>query len=130
MVDRESRDQFAQAVRHLAAGLITTDRFETKIPEDIAIWEIWQAGVSPFYHDLWPYRLRGRHRLDAAGRSVMVRCIAFLYSDGEYIWPPHPTRYRDVSAWEQLIDWEIWPFRSRDALEATRRRPRLLAGTA
>lgn len=132
MTDRRSRDRFAQLICHLAAGLITTDRFEAAIPldsDDIAIWEIWQATISPGYHDLWPYRLRGRHRLDTPHRSLMVRCIAFLYSVDQYAWPPLPDADRDWSDWESLIDWDVWPFATRSALQAARRQPRLLVGT-
>jgi hypothetical protein len=92
MIDREGRAQLAWAITKLIDGEITTDDFELSElgrKEDRALLEIWRY-VSSFYHDLYPYRLKGKHALSARDRQQIERCILFLNSELEYRWPPYP----------------------------------------
>ncbi|MDR2690346.1 MAG: hypothetical protein LBB76_11400 [Azoarcus sp.] len=93
MIDRESRDALAQALRHYVAGLITNDDLD-----DIVVTVLCDArsdrGVVAvaemawtLYDDLHKHRATGKHALDKEGRHEVARWIAFLYSDEEYFWP-------------------------------------------
>lgn len=91
MIDRNARDQLAESVRALAAGLISNDEFEDKrLPysnEDPAIFEIYSNGAWCLYSDLQEYRLRGRHKLDKRTKAVVARWVLFLKTDLPYEWP-------------------------------------------
>lgn len=93
MVDRVGRDRLAKALQDLINGDITADAFVSCNPEgrsrDRALYPIWLYGCSLF-HDIYPYRLRGRHVLQPEERIIVKRCIDFLNTDLEYGWPPYP----------------------------------------
>jgi len=92
MMDRDARDRLAQAIRALAAGLITNDQFEGKRfsrikTADLAISEIYQAGACCLYPDEDDIRLKGEHALSREGRAHVARWVFFLKTDLPYEWP-------------------------------------------
>jgi len=90
MIDRPARRILAENLRHLAAGLLTNDSYEDRIPRrslDPAIMEIHLCGAWYLYDDLHEHKLIGRYRLSRAGMSEIARWILFLKSDHAYEWP-------------------------------------------
>src|SRR5271170_4935429 len=89
MTDKSARTKFAELIRQLAAGLITNDQFEDRLPQNVdhAIHEVYFNGVWGLYSDLYEYRLVGKHSVPKEARRVLGRFILFLKSDLEYKWP-------------------------------------------
>src|SRR5579859_5553001 len=89
MIDRLARNQLAEALRALAAGQISNDEFENRVPRssDPAIWHIFFDGVWGLSSDLWQHRLRGKHHLSADAKQAVARCVLFLKTDQEFEWP-------------------------------------------
>jgi hypothetical protein len=88
-IDRASRNQAAELIRHFSAGLVTNDEFEDRYPaksNDIAIREISHA-VWHYYSDIRKYKLVGDDRLTPQSRDEFARMILFLKSDLPYEWP-------------------------------------------
>lgn len=158
MIDRRRRDQFAEVLRHFAAGLLTNDEYEKqvdkifegmgpKIPEDLALWAVYD-NVWFLYDDMRTHRLTGGHALKPEGKTEVARWIMFLYTDQEYKWPI--TRFLSFSScllriitlglWDLIMgarrarqlatlgDWDVWPFLAAQDCEEARRNPRLLHG--
>ena len=126
---RPARAQLAEAMRQLASGLITNDEFERRVPkpdsDDPTVLELYRFAWG-FYDDLYPHRMRGRHRLSKLQRRVFARCVLFLRSglpyeyssDAKWLW----ARQRRTSSnyWNQIL---FTPFSSRArALERRRER--------
>lgn len=147
MIDRLARNQLAQALRALAAGLITNDEFEERIPfsNDPAIWHIHVDGVWGLYSDLWEYRLKGKHRLEPQAKAAVARCVLFLKSDQAFEWPQPSMAQRaqsfvlslltlgwsarsEARAYRAAGDWKVWPFISRDSFEQALNKPVYLRG--
>lgn len=106
MVDREARVRYAALIRRLACGAMVTDVFQAEgdqlvdSTEDSALKTLHKA-VDCCYHDIWPYRLRGRNRLDAEERRVLARCVLYLRSDTSAVGespdvPPGPLGLVDI----------------------------------
>lgn len=88
MVDIEGRKILALAIKQLVDGKIYTDAFylfNFGKNEDRAIFEIWTFGCTLF-HDFYPYRLKGMHKLAPEIRGKVERCLLFLNSKLEYEW--------------------------------------------
>jgi hypothetical protein len=131
MIDPRSRTVLARCLRHLAAGVITTDEFERRVPHnstDRAVEAIAKAAWF-LYDDLREYRLRGRHRLPKSERESVARCILFLASELPYEWPVERASItrgvahllgniltfgvlarRRVRSWRRLPNSDLWPF--------------------
>jgi hypothetical protein len=147
MIDRRRRDQFAELLRHFAAGRLTNDDYEDRVglvmdeaDDDPALDVVYEQAWL-LYDDL-------RTQLGRAGRREVARWVLFLYSDQEYEWPrrlPHDRWYlllniATLGAWVFLGgnhrqrrlgaygDWEVWPFIRRADFEAELKRPRLFGG--
>jgi hypothetical protein len=92
MVDRTKRDRAYSALhRFFVEGLTTNDEFEREYAnatptEDRAIGAI-ETMVWQFFSDHEVHRLTGKHAPDQAGRALLIRCLAFLRSEREYVWP-------------------------------------------
>src|SRR4026209_3044574 len=100
VVDRDQRDQLADAIRRLAAGLITNDEFETAttsfaISHDTAVRSLREAAWG-LYDDRREYRLEGRFRIGRAERRQLARWVLFLKSNLEYEWP-------DMTTWSWFL---------------------------
>ena len=129
MVDRESRTQLAELIRHLVSGRLTNYEFEDRLPRstDPAIWEVSLSGAWCLYSDLWQYRLIGKYRLPEEARHEAARWILFLKTDLEYEWP-RLGRFRSLllllgniltiglfgiayrKYFQRFGDWDVWPF--------------------
>lgn len=147
MIDRESRRTVCELLRHLAAGQISNDQFEDRLPgrsDDPAIFEIrHQAWL--LYSDLREYRFVGKNRLSAEHRRAIARWILFLQSDLEYEWP-RPAWYVYplfvlgnlftlgllgqvfTRRFKRCGDFDVWPFIRRSDYERPLREPKYLRG--
>jgi len=92
MIDRKRRNQYAEQLRHFAAGILTVEEYEARTEDlafdtqDAALNAVWRAAWC-LYDDFRTDRLRGEWALDTAARRQVARMILFLYSDAEYRWP-------------------------------------------
>ena len=162
MVDKERRRKLALHLRHLAVGLATNDDFEEAIMEDItAGWLPEQyyrskqsKGDDPIiqpmlelcwglYDDTKQHKLTKSNKLSAEALKIVARCILFLHSEREYVWPYFDTNnpvlkfsftdiiftiltlgqhYRNKKGehlisyyeWQKLGDYDVWPFFMKD----------------
>jgi len=112
----DARRQFAEALRQLASGLITNDRFDSayagiRTDDGAAMHAIEQIHefAWSFYHDLYPHQLRGKHRLSPLQRRVFARCVLFLHTDLAYEWPSNAKWLwnergdRGLGYWTQVV---------------------------
>jgi hypothetical protein len=118
MIDRDARNALAEKLTALVEGVITNDQFLQSRPEtgrDRAVDEIWRFGDS-LYSDIAPYRLVGRNAISDDVRDVVQRCILFLQSDLEYMWPVYPDNIGQkwliggwiityLSPWAMFFNW-------------------------
>lgn len=149
MIDRPSRNRLAETLRQYVSGQKTNeDVFDVSVDwRDRGAVAVWQMAWG-LYDDNYEHRAIGRHYLDKQNRKELVRWIAFLHSDEEYIWPEYnlmrivnwPLNLLTLGWWERMKKrkWEeflqagdsaIWPFCHKTDLDRVRRRPKLLAGT-
>jgi hypothetical protein len=146
MIDRNSRDKLALALRRYAAKRITNDQLEyaggnskdrgVRAVQDMA-WRL--------YSDMHCHRAVGRHALDKDTRRAVARWVLFLRTDCEYSWPDHELRQaenrldqfvRDIftagqsskkkrQKWQDFHgagDFDVWPFLHKNDEESVRRR--------
>lgn len=97
MVDPDLRKSLSQDMRRLITGRMSNDDFDDvyyehyESSEDRAVREIAGMCYSLYSSDLlFPYRLRGRHAVDAEIRGTAARAVLFLRSGREYEWPDFP----------------------------------------
>jgi hypothetical protein len=133
MIDRRARDIFAEQLRHFAAGQITNDEFEDRLPlrsKDAAVNRIFWAGAWHLYDDMREYKLTGEYRFPKECKHEISKWILFLKTDLEYQYPTtlRVLDYLDVllaiftlglsfflirHMRKRLIDPSIWPFSNR-----------------
>ena len=143
MIDRRARDRLAEAMRALAAGLISNDAFENdRLPsssDDAAIREIYSNGAWGLYSDHHEYRLRGRYKLNDKAKEDVARWVLFLKTDLPYEWPVTTRRLLPLLAnvftlglankyyfWPRFRahgEIEVWPFVRRADYEAALNHP-------
>ena len=92
MIDRASRDKYAQQLRHFAAGVLTVAEYEDRA-DDLA-WDSDDAALFPIWETAWvcydDFRtecLRGGWALNKEARRDFARAILFLQSDTPFEWP-------------------------------------------
>ena len=147
MVNRSSRTQTGELLRHLLAGRISNLDYEEKAADldskasaIAAIFvESWQL-----YDDVFEHRLTDKWKINKDDRRVVARWILFLQNDLEYEWPypeikhdlrrlvslltfgvfPHfrEPKYRDLG------DYDVWPFFCVEDYKQALCSPKLLAG--
>ena len=102
MIERERRNQYAEQLRHFAAGVLTVDEYEARTDElvfnveDPALNAVW-GSVWGLYDDFRTDRLRGDWALDENTRRQITRSILFLYSER-----PSARHHRLSSRWSGL----------------------------
>lgn len=143
-VDRQSRVQYAEVLRHFAAGRLTNREYESATDgllesRDSSLWAIWKA-VWVCYDDIFTHRLTGKRALTKDQKHVIARAIVFLHSDLTYEWPRVPLRRMllgllTLGVWPRLFpaplsggDDAVWPFFRRSDLEVEAAQPYLLIG--
>ena len=150
MIDRDSRNVVAEAIRALAAGIITNDEFEGRLPtrsQDPAVYELFSSGAWFLYDDLHEHRLAGRYRLRPEARAEVARWVLFLKTDREYEWPPSSGFV--AALWFVALlatlgllapvgrrwygrggDVAVWPFHKREHYDEAMKHPVYLTGAA
>lgn len=91
MVDRSKRELAYAALRRFVDGVTTNDEFEREYAaatptEDRAVRAI-ESMAWQFFSDHEVHRLTGTHVPDQTGGELLNRCMAFLRTDREYVWP-------------------------------------------
>ena len=110
---------------------------------DPAIRAVWSRAWF-LYDDLREHRFRGKLRLPLEARREMARWVAFLKSDAEYQWPIKGflslsgcllriltlglVGYFVRSKYQDIGDWSIWPFWTRQQMSQALARPAYLGG--
>ncbi len=95
MIDRASRTRYATILRQLASGAMTTDEFSCEAAilavdsDDPLLVEI-HGFADSLFHDLWSYRLRGRHALDRTARATVARLVLMLRTSDAELTAPRP----------------------------------------
>lgn len=95
MIDRDARKMLSKNLKALVEGTITTDQFFRSMPlsgEDRATKAIWGYGDA-LYSDITEYTLKGRYAVDNETKDLVQRCILFLETDLEYMWPDQPESF-------------------------------------
>jgi hypothetical protein len=120
MIDRKARTQFTEALRHLVSGITTNDQFEdspSQKSKDPSIDEIFYLAAYPLYDDLKEHKLKGEYVLTEGQKLDLARCILFLKSDYEYMWPREVGRGLFTSRSTIRREWgksdgdrSVWPF--------------------
>jgi hypothetical protein len=90
LLDRPSRDRYAELLEQFADGQLTNDEYEDAAcpllaSRDPALGELWWA-MWHAYDDLHEHRLTGKHELTRDGRAAVSRMVLFLQSDLPYEW--------------------------------------------
>jgi len=148
MIDRQSRNRLAEALRHYVAGQITNDDLYTVEVDwrDRGAQAVWSMAWG-LYDDLSKHKATGPHYLNKNDRREIARWIAFLYSDEEYVWPEYnllqivnwPLNVLTFGWWERMKkrkwgqfleagDFSVWPFCKREQLDRILHEPKLLSG--
>ncbi|QDU58591.1 hypothetical protein Pan181_48300 [Aeoliella mucimassa] len=93
MIDRPLRDQLAQELRQLVTGKLSNDDFDDSYYDayrqssDPAVREVAQFGWSLYSSDvLWPYSLKGWHKVSEATRQRAAHAVLFLRTDLKYVY--------------------------------------------
>lgn len=119
MVDQARRRQYAQLLRHFAAGRLTNFAYEDRADDimgtyrsdegraDPALWAIYQQ-VWFMYDDLHTHRLAGRYALSRKTRREVARWILFLYTDDEYLWPEDSIQYGLGGCLLNIVTLGLW----------------------
>jgi hypothetical protein len=150
MIDRLSRNVVAEAIRALAAGIITNDAFEERLParsQDPAVYALFSSGAWFLYDDLHEHRLVGRYRLRPEARAEVARWVLFLKTDREYEWPSSSGVV--AALWLVAVlatlgllapvrrhwygrggDVAVWPFHKRAHYDEAIKHPAYLTGAA
>ena len=138
LIDRTSRTNLAESLRHLAAGVISNDAFERRLvrhSHDAAVRQVFSEGAWNLYSDLREYCLTGSDRLSDTARTEVARWILFLKTNLPYEWPVIPAWVRLALVPLNLItfglvgrlivkwlgrfgDQRVWPFLRRSDYEA------------
>ncbi len=89
MIDRECRDEFADAIEQFANGFITNDELEKSFlsSEDKAIGALFWYGAWHLFSDLEEHKIEDKHELSIETKEHIERWICFLRSDLPYEWP-------------------------------------------
>jgi len=105
MIDRNSRDKLALALRRYAAKRITNDELEYAMgnSEDRAISAI-QDMAWQLYDDMYCHRAEGKHALTKDARRTVARWVLFLRTDCEYSWPDYNFRQPENRLTQYVMD--------------------------
>lgn len=149
MIDMTARRQYGELLRHFFAARCTNDEYEERADLlvetdcDCALYMIYAATWTT-YDDFKEHRMTGKWQLNKTDRRTIARWILFLQNDLEYEWP-YPTikhklrrlvtiltfgrfpRFREP-AYNELGDYEVWPFFRVEDYERARHSPKLLCG--
>ena len=92
MIDRTRRIQYAEQLRHFAAGVLTVDEYEKRTDglvwgsDDPALHRLWRT-TWRCYDDFRTEKMRGQWALNAEARHRFALMILFLHSGRPFAWP-------------------------------------------
>ena len=140
MIDRDSRDKLAEALRQYASGRITNyalDDLQVN-NQDQGVEAIRRAAWF-LYDDLHQHKAVDNYKLDKENKHKISQCIVFLQSDEEYLWTIPSIRqilitiftfglYKQDSLIDKDGDEDAWPFFKNEDLKNAQGKPKLFAG--
>lgn len=151
MIDRTTRDRYAELIRHFVAGQMTNfdyeDRFdrigESLDAADPAVLEIFEA-MWHTYCDIQKHKMTGQHALVDQNRHTVARFVLFLHSDLPYEWPTGDVKKsllrlltlglygkRKTQGEDQTSgDPDVWPFFRQSDFESAKKNPKLMKSGA
>jgi len=135
LIDRESRDRVALALRQFGSGRLAQHDLDNVMRRaedspDLGVATLAEAIYWQFLN-LGPNRLVGRHALEPKARRGVARWVLFLRSNEPYVWPRRGPSLLDVvrafltlgdswikrcEEWSRTGDEKLWPFVSRQQL--------------
>jgi retron-type reverse transcriptase len=148
MINRESRNNLALALKQYVSGRISNDDLD-----DIEVdWR--DRGALHIkemawllYDDMKNHYAKGDFYLNKEARHEIAGWIVFLHSDLEYIWPEYSfiqinnwlMNFLTFGWWERMKqmkwnefkeagDFEVWPFINKTDLNRVMNNPRYLIG--
>lgn len=147
MIDRQSRDRLALALRRYVACRITNDDLHAIDVDWRDRGAVAVKGMSwQLYSDNYQHRADREHRLSGNDRRIVARWIIFLHADKEYLWPEFSFYSAKnlfmiiltLGAWRRhqrrlfeefcaAGDFECWPFISAADFQSALSRPRYLS---
>jgi hypothetical protein len=136
-IDRPARNFAADLIGRFKDGEISNDEFMDEWP-----WRSKDPAIKAISHELWftysdlkNHTLIGKYALNAKGVALYERCILFLQSEEEYVWPKSQGILPGIYGWLLLImslglllpldrwfqrrnfeamgDADVWPFISK-----------------
>jgi len=151
MINRPTRDRYAELLRHFIAGQMTNFEYETQFDNiaesldttDPAVHEIFQA-MWYTYCDLRKHKMTGADALVGDNRHTLARFILFLYSDLPYEWPTSSLKgcllnlltvgfygkLKKVDPTNKKGETTVWPFYRVTDFEQAKQNPKLMMGIA
>ena len=136
MIDRESRDTLAEALRQYTSGRITNynlDEINIRF-SDNGVHAVKQAAWG-LYDDLHKHKAIEDYYLDTSDKHEIARWILFLQTNNEYLWEPFTIKdgllslitlgYYSKKFYDK-IDNTIWPFKTPADLDKALQNPNLL----
>jgi hypothetical protein len=145
VIDRNARENLAQAIRAFVSGNISNVVFEERVlskkTKDIAINEIFFSGAWHLYSDGYLHKFDSQQQLSASDKSSISRWILFLNHDFVYKWPTLKLWQLALcfltfglakrcfqSRHESIGDIDVWPFFTRSDYEWALQNPKYLKG--
>lgn len=134
MVDRKSRDAFAELLTRFISGELSNFDFEKLTPntKDRAILGM-EHSLWCFYDDCKEHKMDGDHTFPEETEKTIARWILFLRTDQEYEWPDisypgvRPIEHSLISKlfngpkrerkFMHFGDYSVWPFFEVDSYE-------------
>ena len=132
-VDHNASRQIADALRAFAAGQITNDEFEDRLPDSgdplVRIAENYGWSLYPDHKSIYA---KGEYALSKTVKAEIARLVLMLRSDQDFPWPrSKPSMTLNILTlgsarrrWTQThgkrakaMDLAAWPFASRQALK-------------
>lgn len=138
MVNLSDRKRAAELLQGIVSGVITNRQFERDYPaesNDPGVREIYEQ-VYLYYDDFREHSLDDLYSCDSVARSLLDRCVLFLATDLEYVWPPRiraasgrlallrilrmtksarRLEEQEIHRRNDIGDWDAWPFLSNDS---------------
>jgi len=151
MIDRQSRDHYAELLRHFIAGQMTNFEYEDRFDNIAKTLTINDPAVHEIFEDMWftycdlrQHTMTGPDAIVGDNRHTVVRFILFLHSDLPYEWPTRnikdcllnlltvgfygKLKRRDPAC--EKGDMDAWPFFRMDDFEQAKQNPKLMSRIA
>lgn len=149
MIDRLTRDRYAELLRRFIAGQVTNFEYEDRFDQVAIDLDIADPAVDELFRVMWStycdireHKMTGDHTFEGENRKTVLRFLLFLHSDCPYEWPTEELSgcllsLLTLGLYGKLTkpdpasingDEEVWPFYRKGDYEHAVRHPKLLNG--